>query len=425
MSRGAGLITVEEHRARVLAAAAPLPVESVPLAAAHGLCLAEPIAAREPVPPWRNSAMDGYAVRHADLAPGLPAELRVVADLPAGSGLDPALGPGEAARIMTGAPLPTDADTVVPIELTDRGTETVRIESDPGPGRHVREAGEDKAPGDPVAPAGAVATPEVISALASTGHGAVPARRRPRLAVIATGSELVEPGRPLERGRIPDSNSLLVAGLAREAGAEVAAALRVGDDAGELERAVAGCAAADLVVLTGGVSVGAHDPVKELFSGGDEVRFDRVSMQPGKPQAFGRLAAGPLLFGLPGNPVSAWVSFHVFVEPALRAMQGRSPVVPEPVPAVARSPWRARTERDQYLPAVIADGPEGRTVAPAAAGGSGSHLVGSLAGANGYAIVPAGAGRVAAGDVVATVRTGPEPAARPAPDQPATGGAPA
>lgn len=403
------MITVDEHLARVLAAVELLPAVELPLVEAHGLCLAAPAASLEAVPPWENSAMDGYAVRHADVetaGPDSPVTLRVVADVPAGSGADPAVAAGEAARIMTGAPMPTDADTVVPVELTDGGTDSVTVTETPGEGRHVRGAAEDKAPGDPVAPAGVPAGAEVLSALASTGHRSATVRRRPRLAVISTGSELVDPGTPLRRGQIPDSNSLLLSGLALESGAEVTARLRVGDDAGQLEEAIAGCAAeSDLIVLTGGVSVGAYDPVKELFSGGDEIRFDRVAMQPGKPQGFGRLASGPLLFGLPGNPVSSWVSFHVFVRPALRAMQGFDEVAPEPVPATVAAPWQGPVDRAQYLPAVITVAADGRAVVPAARGGSGSHLVGSLGEANGYAIVPVGTERVEPGERVRTVVT--------------------
>jgi len=403
------LIEVGEHLGRILAATPLFPAETVPLAAARGLCLAEPATARVPVPPWTNSAMDGYAVRFDDVqaaGDGGAVRLRVVADLPAGTSLRPRVGPGEAARIMTGAPVPPGSDAVVPVELTDGGTGTVTVTSSPGEKRHIRHAGEDREPGDPVAESGVKITAELISSLASSGYGEVAVRRRPRIAVIATGDELVEPGTELAYGQIPDSNSLLVAGLAGEADTEVTSVSRCGDAEGDLERAVAACAGkADLIIMTGGVSVGAFDPVKALFEGGDEVRFDRVAMQPGKPQAFGKLGSGPLVFGLPGNPVSVWVSFHVFVRPCLRAMQGYSGVTARPVPARVTAGWRGTGARTQYLPAVITSRGGGRTVAPAARGGSGSHLVASLARANGYAIVPAGEGPVAAGDTVATVRT--------------------
>ncbi|MCO5315161.1 MAG: molybdopterin molybdotransferase MoeA [Solirubrobacterales bacterium] len=407
------MITVEEHLDRVLAATSPLPTETVALSGAGGLCLAEDTTAICAVPPWTNSAMDGYAVRFTDVAAASaedPVELTVVADLPAGSDLRPSIGPGQAARIMTGAPVPPDADAVVPVELTDGGVRKVTVNASPGERRHIRKAGEDRQPGDPVVPGGTVAGPEVISSLASTGHREILVHRRPRVAVIATGDELVDPGSELRYGRIPDSNSLLIAGLARESGAEVTAVQRVGDTGAELASAIERCLSADLVVLSGGVSVGAHDPVKALFAGGNEVRFDRVAMQPGKPQAFGRLAAGPLLFGLPGNPVSVWVSFHVFVRPCLRKLRGLRESQNRPLPARALTGWRVPEGRAQYLPAVIGTDADRRTVAPAASGGSGSHLVASLAAANGFAIVPPRSGPVETGDVVATVLTGPEPA---------------
>lgn len=418
------MITVGDHLGRVLAETVPLPVERVPLTKAQGLCLAESLPALQAVPPWDNSAMDGYAVRAADVAAASedrPARLRVVADLPAGTSLRPAIESGEAVRIMTGAPVPPDADAIIPVELTDGGTREVSINESPGERRHIRRAGEDKSPGDPVAAAGDLATPEMLSALASVGYGEVPVRPRPALAVISTGDELVEPGGALEYGRIPDSNALLISGIAREAGAVVTVVERVGDTEGELQQALERCSgSADAIVLTGGVSAGAYEPVKALFAGGSEVRFDRVAMQPGKPQGFGRLVSGPLLFGLPGNPVSAWVSFHVFVKPCLRAMQGRRDRHDPVLAARALAGWRGRDSRDQYLPAVIGHDETGPTVVPAAAGGSGSHLVGSLAQANGYAIVPAGAGPVAPGDTVSSVITSPE--TRPDPEGPVVSG---
>lgn len=423
------LTPVADHLARVLAEAArvPLPEREVRLTDAHGLRLSRDVAARIAVPPWDNSAMDGYAVRHVDVAHACaesPVTLRMVGDLPAGSAEDPAIGPGEAARIMTGATMPSDADTVVQLEHTDRDdpaaplAETVSVLRAPSRGMHVRRAGEDRAPGDPVAAAGTLVTGAVAAAVASAGAGTAWVRDRPRVAIIATGSELVAPGTRLGRGQIPDSNSLLLAGLVAEAGAEVAIIESVSDEPGDLERVLARVldhAAPDVVVLSGGVSQGAHDPVKRAFRDSRDIAFTRVAMQPGKPQAFGRLApGGPLLFGLPGNPVSAWVSFHVFVAPALLHLAGAEVdiVNPPPVAAVAEAEWRTPGGRDQYLPARIRDTDRGIRAAPVSALGSKSHLAASLAAANGYAVVPAadqgrhGDGRVHLGDVVAVVRLG-------------------
>ena len=408
-------VPVAEHLARVLAATPRLSAERLPLAQAAGRRIAEDVHALVPVPPWDASAMDGYALRYADVAGPGPVTLHVVADVPAGSVDDPRLSAGQAVRIMTGATVPTDADAVVQLEHTDRTDTlaalppTVTVLRPPTPAMHVRRAGEDRQVGDLVVPAGTLARATVLSALASTGHATVPVSRPPRVAVIATGSELLAPGEPLRRGHIPDSNSLLVAGLVAETGGEVVLADRVPDDPAALAAALQRAAALgpDAVILTGGVSAGAFDPVKQLFTGSSDVTFTKVAMQPGKPQAFGRLPGGALLLGLPGNPVSVWVSFQVFVRPALLTMQGAEPsaVQPQPVRARAGVDWRTPTGRTQYLPARLEPGVEGWTVTPAAAGGSGSHLVGSLAAADGYAIVPAGTDGVRAGDLVDVVLT--------------------
>ena len=417
-----GLVPVAEHLARVLAATPRLPTERVPLTRAAGRRIAEDVHALVPVPPWDASAMDGYALRHADVAEateGRGITLEVVADVPAGSAADPRLAAGQAVRIMTGATVPTDADTVVQLEHTDRTDTlaalppTVTVLHAPTPGMHIRRAGEDKRAGDLVVPAGTLARPTVLSALASTGHADVLVTRAPRVVVIATGSELLAPGEPLPRGHIPDSNSLLVAGLVAEAGGEVVSAERVHDDPATLAAALdrASTTGPDLVILPGGVSAGAFDPVKQLFTGSSDVAFTKVAMQPGKPQAFGRLPGGALLLGLPGNPVSVWVSFHVFVRPALLSMLGAeaAAVQPAPVRARAAASWRTPPGRTQYLPVRIepgtAAGAEGWSVSPAAARGSASHLVGSLAAADGYAMVPAGTEAISAGDLVDVVLT--------------------
>lgn len=400
------MITAAEHLDRILARVPVLDLESVPLAEARDRFLAGPVTAAVPVPPWTNSAMDGYAVRFDDLAGAgedSPVTLRVVGDLPAGSGDDPAIGSGEAVRIMTGAPVPSAADTVVPLELTDRGTDSVQVYDALDRGRHIRKAGEDRAEGELVCPAGLELTAESLAGIASAGVGEVIASRRPRVAVISTGDELVPAGKALSRGQIPDSNGLLVSMLAGEAGAETAVD-HAGDGLGELEATLDRHRSADVLVMTGGVSVGAFDPVKALFEGGDSVRFDRVAMQPGKPQAFGQMGdGGPLVFGLPGNPVSAWVSFQMFVRPALRKMQGAARLIPEPVPARAAEDWTTPEGRMQVIPVRIADGSV-RRVLPAAAGGSGSHLAASLATADGYALVDLETEVVRAGDMVSTVR---------------------
>lgn len=410
------LVPVARQRDLVLGDLAALPAQTLPLSAAHGHRLARDVQAALAVPPWDNSAMDGYAVRFADIAragPQDPVRLQVVADLPAGSALDPPIAPGQATRIMTGAALPGAADTVVQLEHTDRTdphgplAETVTVTVAQTEGRHVRYAGEDIGVGDTVARTGARVSATVLASVAAAGHGTVAVHRRARVAVIATGSELVEAGAVLRRGQIPDSNAVMVAGLVAEAGAQVASVATVGDDPAELAAHLDQVAGdADVIVLTGGVSAGAYDPVTRVFADTPEVTFTKVAMQPGKPQAFGRYRDA-LLFGLPGNPVSVWVSFHVFVRPALLTLQGApaGSAVPVPVRGTAGVGWPTPPGRDQYIPVRIDPrGEEGMpTVVPAAAHGSKSHLVGSLAAAQGYAIVPANWERVEPGDLLDVV----------------------
>ncbi|WP_203580346.1 molybdopterin molybdotransferase MoeA [Microbacterium hibisci] len=407
-----GLRTVEEHLADVLAAAAPLPGERVQLADAHGRTLVEPVRAAVDIPVFDNSAMDGFAVRFADVtdaAPGAPASLRVVADLPAGTAADPALDRGEAARIMTGSPVPSDADAIVPFEDTAGGLAdslgSISVLRAPrAQGAHIRRAGEDARVGDEILPAGALLGALQVAAAAAAGAAEVVVARRPRVAVISTGSELVEPGSPLRRGQIPESNSVLLAALATDAGAEVVRRASVPDEPGELDALLAEVTdagsprAADVVVFSGGVSAGAYEVVKTTLA--RTMVFSKVAMQPGKPQGFGRLHDnGALLFGLPGNPVSAAVSFEVFVRPALLQLQGRR-TLERPVMALpAASAWRTPPDRRQYLPVVIdRSDPRGWRVGPATSGGS--HLAGGLGRAEAYAVVPAEVEAVAAGDVV-------------------------
>lgn len=410
------LRTVEEQLDHVLAHVTQTPSERVPLAAAHGRTTRAPIAAAVDIPAFENSAMDGFAVRFADVAganPEHPLTLSVVADLPAGTDLDPPLGPGQAARIMTGSPLPTDADVIVPFEDTAGGLAdslgeiAVRI-APQSAGAHVRRRASDAAIGDEVVPAGARLGALQLAAAAASGIAEVTVARAPRVAVISTGSELVAPGSPLRRGQIPESNSTLLAALAVEVGAEVVLTASVDDtDAAFIGvLADARAAGAEIVITSGGVSEGAFEVVKNALSGSD-IAFVKVAMQPGKPQAFGRLPGGAHLFGLPGNPVSAAVSFEVFVRPVLLAMQGRDDIHRARLVLPAASSWRTPPGRRQYLPAAIdRSDPAQWTVRPATAGGSGSHLAGGLARAEAYAIVPAEIDAVAAGDPIEVMLIG-------------------
>ncbi|MGJ6980507.1 molybdopterin molybdotransferase MoeA [Aestuariimicrobium soli] len=406
-----GMLTVEEYLARVLALGFRLDDEECGIDDGLGRVLAEPVAAQVAVPPFDNSAMDGFAVRSSDLVADAATSLRVVGDIPAGATSWPRVGAGEAARIMTGAPLPPGADAVVPVEQTDQPLgdvplpDRVLVREPVRAGQHVRRGGEDVAPGEVVLPAGLRWTAGAASSAASLGHARVRLVRRPRVAVIATGSELAAPGAPLGPGRIPDSNSSLVAGLVRQFGAEVSLVERAPDDADAfrevLERATA---TSDLVVTTGGVSVGAFEVVRQVVEG--EISFVKVAMQPGKPQASGLLTSAdgrrvPLL-GLPGNPVSVFVSSWLFVRPLLARLGGWS----DDWPAVAlptRVGWSGPAGRRQFLPARIVEG----GVEPVHRLGSGSHLVASLALADSLAVVDEDVTRVEAGHLVRTHRVSP------------------
>jgi len=402
-----GLRAVEEHLAVVLAAASPLEAYSVPLSAARGRTLREPVTAKVDIPVFDNSAMDGFAVLFDDVAQASaesPVSLTVVADLPAGTELDPPLAHGEAVRIMTGSPVPAAATAIVPFEDTVGGLAdslgTITVVAAPrGPGAHVRRRGEDAVVGDELLPAGSVFGALQASAAAAAGVVEVRVTRLPRVAVVSTGSELAAPGTPLRRGQIPESNGELLAGLAAEAGAEVVLRATISDDGEGPRRAIAEAEAlgADVVVFTGGVSAGAYEVVKSTL--GDLMSFPKVRMQPGKPQGFGSTPAGTLVFGLPGNPVSAAVSFEVFVRPALAKMHGRTDLHRPLIRLAAASGWRTPPGRTQYLPVAIdRSDPAGWRAVPATAGGS--HLTGGLGRAEAYAIVPADVEAVDAGDLV-------------------------
>jgi len=405
------LRSVEEHLARVLAAVSPLPAETIPVGGARGRTLAAPLRAAVDIPVFDNSAMDGFAVRYADVAtasPDSPVRLRVVADLPAGTDLDPPLSTGEAARIMTGSPVPSAADAIVPFEETEGGLQdsldTVVVTRAPRrAGIHIRRRAEDARIGDELLPAGTLVGPLQAAAAAAAGVTHLSVARTPRVAIVSTGTELVAAGAPLLRGQIPESNSELLMGLALEAGAGVVLRRSVPDDPTALRAVIAHAddVAADVVVFSGGVSAGAYEVVKGTLGPGNQMEFSSVAMQPGKPQGFGHVPGGALLFGLPGNPVSAAVSFEVFVRPALLALQGRTDIHRPVLRLTAATAWRTPPGRRQYLPAALdRTDPGAWNVRPATAGGSGSHLAGGLGRAEAYAIVPAEVEAVEVGDLV-------------------------
>lgn len=397
------MISVDEHLARILDEVAPLAPLELALLDAHSCLLAEDVVAAVSLPPFDNSAMDGYAVRSADLDPvraGTAVTLPVVGDIPAGTASPLSVQPGLCVRIMTGAPLPTGADVVVPVEMTDGGIAKVRIDRAPDVGAYIRRLGEDVRAGDTVAVAGSHLGSARIGLIAAVGRTAVAVRPRPRVVVISTGSELVEAGAHIGPGQIADSNSYALTAAAREAGA---LAYRVGivpDDPNRLlETLEDHLIRGDCIVTSGGVSVGAYDVVKEVLSRLGTVRFDRVAMQPGMPQGFGRIGAdGVPIFALPGNPVSALVSFEVFVRPALRRMLGAEPISRPTVSAVATAPMRSGKGKRQYVRAVLSVQDDRYVVEPV--GGSGSHLMGAMAAANGLVVIDEDVTDVAAGSPV-------------------------
>ncbi|MET8574277.1 gephyrin-like molybdotransferase Glp [Streptomyces sp. NPDC005012] len=434
------LWTVEEHLEDILSTVRPLEPIELQLLDAQGCVLVEDVTVPVALPPFDNSSMDGYAVRVADVegaSEEFPAVLDVVGDVAAGQEPGLRVGPGQAARIMTGAPLPPGAETVVPVEWTDGGlgagpatgmrarsqapegaSGQVRVHRPAEAGAHVRRAGSDMKAGDRALTAGTVLGPAQLALLASVGRATAKVRPRPRVVVLSTGSELVPPGEPLKAGQIHDSNSFALTAAAREAGAIAYRVGAVADDAETLRTSVDDqLVRADLLVTSGGVSVGAYDVVKEALTapepadGEDDepvapgVEFRRVAMQPGKPQGFGLIGPDhtPVLT-LPGNPVSSFVSFEIFVRPVIRALMG----LPEdrlhrPRVRAALAADRALSSprgRRQFLRGRV----DGDRVTPV--GGAGSHLVGALAQADALIVVPEDVTSVEPGEDVEVVLLG-------------------
>lgn len=398
--------SVTEHRdAAVALVEATRPAE-MPWHDARGLVLAHDVRALVDIPAWDNSAMDGFAVRAADVADaaeGRPVTLRVVADLPAGTGDRPRVEPGTAARIMTGAPVPPGADAVAPVErVADRGDQ-VDIEWAAPEGAHIRRVAEDVTRDHVVLKAGHVLGPAQLAALVASGHDKVHVHRRPRIVVIATGNELVPPGQPLPYGGIYNSNLVLLEAAVLASGAEVAWTRTTGDDPRELAVALGDLDGVDAVITSGGVSMGNKDVVKELLKPRALFEFVAVALQPGRPQGLGRLPSGVPLFALPGNPVSSYVSFALFVKPAIDRLRGLEARPPQTRPGVVGVGWEPARGRAQAMPVVWDSDPATGVIAnvrPATERGSGSHLVTRLALAQGFALVPREVDVVEPGDTV-------------------------
>jgi molybdopterin molybdotransferase len=387
----AGLLTIAEARSAVAGAVAPLETERVGVHAALGRVLAEPVVAAGDVPPFANAAMDGFALRSSPAG----ANLRITGESRAGAPSAVAVGPGEAVRISTGAMLPAGADAVLQIELVDVDGDRVTINDDVAAGRNVREAGEDMRAATTVLEPGTRLGAAELGVAVTAGRADLAVGRRPRVAVVATGDELVAPGATLQPGQIHDSNAVSLAALARSAGADVGGTTNAGDTRDATERALsAALEDADVLVVSGGVSVGPHDHVKPALEAlGVEQRFWRVALRPGKPTWFGTRER-KLVFGLPGNPVSAMVTFHLFVRPALLALQG-APFSPGPVRAARLGvPIPRNPDRDEAV-RVRLDADVATPTGP-----QGSHVLTSMLGADALAIVTAGDGVVDAGETV-------------------------
>lgn len=403
------MLSVEEAREQILAEIDPLGSERIALSEALGRVLSEAVVASTFIPPTDNTAMDGYAVHAADVASASadePVTLKVVETIPAGYVPQRRVERGEASRIMTGATIPEGADSIVIVEQTEGDGDRVRVLKPANAGANIRRRGEDVRPGQTVVEAGATLGPGEIGLLASVRRAFVAVSRRPRVAIVSTGDELVDVDVEPGPGQIVNSNAFSLAALARQAGAESMVLPIVRDSIDETVAALRRAAAADAVVTSGGVSVGEFDFVKAALDAlGADTKFWRVRMKPGKPVVFAKLLGVPF-FGLPGNPVSCMVAFHLFVRPALRKATGvaEGRLLPTEIEAELANDVRSTGDRRNYLRAVVR--PEGGRLVAATKPAQGSGVLSSMVGANGLVVVPEGTREIAAGSRVAVLLIG-------------------
>ena len=396
------MLNVEEVQERILAGIKTQGPETISTLDAVGRALAEDIHADMSVPPWDNSAMDGFAVRAEDIANAdatSPIVLRVVADLPAGTAPDRAVGEGEAIRIMTGAPIPPGADAVVRFEDTRSDGNRVEIFVEAPLGKNVRRAGEDVREGDTVLREGTSLRPQEVGMLALAGRETVSVIRRPVVALLATGDEVVGPGEPVPPGKIRNINSYTNAAQVRKYGGVPMMLGTVPDDADSIRQTIRGAiaAGADILVTSGGVSVGDYDFVKQILAEEGEIEFWWINMKPGKPMAYGRICGIPF-FGLPGNPVSAMISFELFVRPALAKMLGRGPRPPRSIRARLIDGVSRKDNRRHYLRVRLTPTEHGWDAT--LTGNQGSGILRSLVEADGLAVIPENTSGIEAGTEV-------------------------
>lgn len=403
------LISVDDYLARVLSLVTPTEIVSLPLTDCLGCALAEDVVAPWSLPNFDNSSMDGYAVLADDVASAtadLPVSLEVIADLAAGFTTDLEVRPGTAIRIMTGAPIPAGTTAVVPVERTNGAMGTVTVYESVDEGAFIRRAGDDVTAGDRVLPAGTVITSRQIAVLAAIGLAEIKVHRRPRIGVLSTGSELVDPGTSPKAGQIVDSNSYLLVAACIEAGAIGDRRKHVADDETEFRAAIDSAAReCDLILTSGGVSMGAYDTVKAVLSTLGSVDFIKIAMQPGMPQGCGIVTVDSRtvpIITLPGNPVSSYVSFESFVRPVIRRMLGAGSIQRPHRMATITEALQSPGSRRQFARGYL-DRAAG-TVMPV--GGQGSHVVGGLAQANCLIVIPEGLSAVGAGDIVRVIECG-------------------
>lgn len=399
---GEGLRSVDEARDHVLSQISPLTPLELPLTDAYGCVAAADVTSTVALPAFASSAMDGFAVRASDVAgatPDGPVELKLVGRAMIGHRPEATVGSGEAVAIATGAPVPAGADAIVPIENAEvLDDELVRFFEAPAEGRHVRPRGEDVAEGDLLVPQGKRLGAPELGLLASAGVPHPLVHPRPRVVVLSTGDELIPPTATPDFGQVHDANAYTLFGALREAGAMPIMAGIVRDDVDQLRDTVFSYdLQADAFVSSGGVSVGERDVVKAAFFQRGDVSFYRVAMQPGMPQGFGSVEGKPF-FGLPGNPVSVFVSFEVFVRPAILKMMGRAQLARPEVTATLTADVEGPAAKMQYSRVEVGRGPGGWTATPT--GARGSNLISTVARANGLAMVPPGTGRARAGSEV-------------------------